>query len=36
MDKDATNMSQDQVLEQVERPDGYIELNPDRAPTRPA
>lgn len=31
MDKDATNMSLDQVLEQVERPDGYIELNPDRA-----
>ncbi|WP_323063539.1 portal protein [Aeromonas jandaei] len=31
MDKDATNMSRDQVLEQVERPDGYIELNPDRA-----
>ena len=30
-DKDATNMSQSQVLEQVERPDGYIELNPDRA-----
>ncbi|WP_429059007.1 portal protein [Aeromonas jandaei] len=30
MDKDATNMSRDQVLEQVERPDGYIELNPDR------
>ena len=28
MDKDATNMSRDQVLEQVERPDGYIELNP--------
>ncbi|HHQ4476799.1 TPA: portal protein [Aeromonas veronii] len=31
MDKDATNMSRDQVLEQVERPDGYIELNSDRA-----
>ncbi|MFB2890999.1 portal protein [Aeromonas veronii] len=30
MDKDATSMSRDQVLEQVERPDGYIELNPDR------
>ena len=30
MDADATNMSRDQVLEQVERPDGYIELNPDR------
>ncbi|WP_323950248.1 portal protein [Aeromonas veronii] len=30
MDKDATNMSRDQVLEQVERPDGYIELNPER------
>lgn len=31
MDKDATNMSRDQVMEQVERPDGYIELNQDRA-----
>ncbi|PTT56197.1 portal protein [Aeromonas sp. HMWF015] len=30
MDKDATNMSRAQVLEEVERPDGYIELNPDR------
>lgn len=31
MDKDATNMSREQVLEEVERPDGYIELNPNRA-----
>ncbi|WP_439840169.1 portal protein [Aeromonas veronii] len=30
MDKDATNMSRAQVLEEVERPDGYIELNQDR------
>ena len=30
MDKDATNMSRTQVLEEVERPDGYIELNPER------
>ncbi|MFQ2147412.1 portal protein [Aeromonas jandaei] len=30
MDKDATNMSRAQVLEEVERPDGYIELNPER------
>ena len=30
MDKDATNMSRAQVLEQVERPDGLIELNPER------
>ncbi|MDA1378681.1 portal protein [Plesiomonas shigelloides] len=30
MDKDATNMSREQVLEEIERPDGYIELNPDR------
>lgn len=30
MDKDATNMSRSEVLEQVERADGYIELNPDR------
>lgn len=30
MDKDATNMSRDRVLEEVERPDGLIELNPDR------
>lgn len=29
-DKDATNMSREQVMEEVERPDGYIELNPDR------
>ena len=26
-----TGLNVDQVLEQVERPDGYIELNPDRA-----
>lgn len=31
MDKDATNMTREQVLEQVERPDGLVELNPDRA-----
>ncbi|WP_421185585.1 portal protein [Aeromonas enteropelogenes] len=30
MDKDATDMSREQVMEEVERPDGYIELNPDR------
>lgn len=30
MDKDATNMSREKVLEEVERPDGLIELNPDR------
>lgn len=30
MDKDATNMSRERVLEEVERADGYIELNPDR------
>jgi hypothetical protein len=30
MDKDATNMSRVQVLEEVERADGLIELNPDR------
>ncbi|WP_407330562.1 portal protein [Enterovibrio sp. 27052020O] len=29
-DDDATNLSRDQVMEQVERPDGYIPLNPDR------
>ncbi|MGO2317449.1 MAG: portal protein [Vibrio toranzoniae] len=29
-DKDATNMSRDALMEEVERPDGYIELNPDR------
>lgn len=29
-DKDATNMSRDDLLEEVERPDGYIELNPER------
>lgn len=29
-DQDATNMSRDRVLEEVERPDGYIELNPER------
>lgn len=29
-DKDATNMPRDQLLDEVERPDGYIELNPDR------
>lgn len=31
MDKDATNMSREQVMEQVERADGIIELNPDRS-----
>lgn len=30
MDKDATNMSRVQVLEEVERADGLIELNPER------
>ncbi|MCA2497789.1 portal protein [Vibrio parahaemolyticus] len=30
MDEDATNMSQQQVLEEVERPDGLIKLNPGR------
>ncbi|MFM5393159.1 portal protein [Aeromonas veronii] len=30
MDKDATNMTRQQVLEEVERPDGLVELNPDR------
>lgn len=30
MDKDATNMPRDRVLEEVERADGLIELNPDR------
>lgn len=30
MDEDATNMSQRKVLEEVERPDGLIKLNPDR------
>lgn len=29
-DKDATNMSRDDLLNEVERADGYIELNPDR------
>lgn len=29
-DEDATNMSRDRLLEEVERPDGYIELNPER------
>ncbi len=29
-DQDATNMSRAQLLEEVERADGYIELNPDR------
>lgn len=29
-DKDATNMSREALLDEVERPDGYIELNPDR------
>jgi hypothetical protein len=29
-DEDATNMSRQQLLEEVERADGYIELNPDR------
>jgi len=29
-DKDATNMSRDDLMEEVERPDGYIELNPER------
>ncbi|MBM7455179.1 hypothetical protein HNR62_001039 [Oceanisphaera litoralis] len=30
MDKDATNMPRERVLEEVERADGLIELNPDR------
>lgn len=30
MDKDATQMSQQKVMEEVERPDGLITLNPDR------
>ncbi|GAA4493490.1 portal protein [Pseudaeromonas paramecii] len=30
MDKDATNMSREQVLDEVERADGLIELNQDR------
>lgn len=30
MDEDATNMSQQQILEEVERPDGLIKLNPQR------
>lgn len=30
MDKDATNMSRERVMEEVERADGLIELNPDR------
>lgn len=30
MDEDATDMSQQQVLEEVERPDGLIKLNPNR------
>ncbi len=29
-DKDATNMSRDQLMAEVERPDGYIELNQER------
>ncbi|HCM0785610.1 portal protein [Vibrio sp. 2026] len=29
-DQDATNMSREDLLEEVERADGYIELNPDR------
>ncbi|SHO54401.1 portal protein [Vibrio quintilis] len=29
-DQDATNMSRDQLTEEVERADGYIELNPER------
>ncbi|MEZ9681919.1 portal protein [Vibrio splendidus] len=29
-DKDATNMSRTDLMNEVERPDGYIELNPDR------
>ncbi|CZF79713.1 portal protein [Grimontia marina] len=29
-DKDATKMSRERLLEEVERPDGYVELNPDR------
>jgi len=30
MDKDATNMSREQVMEEVERPDGLVTLSPDR------
>ena len=30
MDTDATKMSRERVLEEVERPDGFIELNPER------
>ncbi|WP_282476632.1 portal protein [Vibrio sp. ABG19] len=30
MDEDATNMTQEQVLDEVERPDGLIKLNPQR------
>ena len=30
MDKDATDMKRDEVIEQVNRADGLIELNPDR------
>ncbi|MBJ6919085.1 portal protein, partial [Vibrio cholerae] len=30
MDEDATNMSQQQILEEVARPDGLIKLNPQR------
>ncbi|WP_256384413.1 portal protein [Photobacterium toruni] len=30
MDEDATQMSQQKVMEEVERPDGLIKLNPDR------
>lgn len=30
MDIDATNMSREKVMEEVERPDGLITLNPDR------
>lgn len=30
MDADATNMSRERVMEEVERPDGLITLNPDR------
>ncbi|HDM8192323.1 TPA: portal protein [Vibrio harveyi] len=29
-DKDATNMSREDLLDEVERADGYIELNPER------
>ena len=30
MDKDATDMGRERVMEEVERPDGLIELNPER------